>query len=127
MAFWLAVVLALLPSFGSQPAPKANVSALDAVAAAKATMTDLQSFCAREPDTCAVGSRAAVAIGQRAQAGAKLLYDYLSEQLGPDESDAAVITGEPVPLPPARPPQLTLSPGDPGPSRREARGNRPAS
>ncbi len=93
MAFWLAVVLALLPSFGSQPAPKVNVSALDAMAAAKATVTDLQSFCARQPDTCAVGSQAAVAIGHRAQAGAKLLYEYLSEQLGPAESGAAVATG----------------------------------
>jgi len=112
MAFWLAVVLALLPSFGSQPAPKVNVSALDAMAAAKSTVTDLQSFCARQPDTCAVGSQAAVAIGHRAQAGAKLLYEYLSEQLGPAESSAAVATGEPVPLPPTRPPQHTFSAGD---------------
>ncbi len=132
MAFWLAVVLALLPSFGSQPAPKVNVSALEAMAAAKAAVTDLQSFCARQPDTCAVGSQAAVAIGHRAQAGAKLLYEYLSDQIGPAESGAAVTRGDPVPLPPARPPLHTLSAGDPAPAgqsldlRRETRGNRPS-
>jgi hypothetical protein len=133
VAFWLAIVLALLPSLGSQPAPKVNVGALEAMTAARATVTDLQAFCARQPDTCAVGSQAAVAFGHRAQAGAKLLYDYLSDQLGSDEGDAAVITAEPVPMPARRPAQLIPSPGGPPPggqspqSRREARSNRPTS
>ena len=39
MAFWLTVILALLPSGGSQPTPKLNVSAVDAMLAAKATVT----------------------------------------------------------------------------------------
>ena len=71
MAFWLTVFLALLPSGGSQPTPKLNVSAVDAMLAAKATVTDMGSFCERQPDACTVGSQAAVAIGHRAQAGAK--------------------------------------------------------
>jgi len=37
MAFWLTIILALLPSGGSQPTLKLNVSAVDAVSAAKAT------------------------------------------------------------------------------------------
>src|SRR3954470_9988556 len=83
MAFWLTVILALLPSGGSQPTPTINVSALEAMSAAKATVTDMGSFCGRQPDACSVGSQAAVAIGHRAQAGAKMLYDYSTELLGP--------------------------------------------
>src|SRR5437660_2392370 len=86
MAFWLTLVLALLPSGGSQPMPKVNVSAIDAMSAAKATVTDMGSFCERQPEACTVGSQTAVVIGQRAQAGAKMLYEYFSERFGPREA-----------------------------------------
>jgi hypothetical protein len=114
MAFWLTVVLVLLPSGGSQPTPNVNVSALDAMSAAKATVTDMRSFCERQPDACTVGSQAAVAIGHRAQAGAKMLYEYLNEHLGPNDTGtvASAATGKAVPLPTARPSQHTLSPID---------------
>jgi len=89
MAFWLTIILALLPSGGSQPTPKLNVSAIEAMSAATATVTDVQSFCDRQRDACTVGSQAAVAIGQRAQAGAKILYEYLSQHLGSHDGGAA--------------------------------------
>src|SRR5215467_1541420 len=134
MAFWLTVILALLPSGGSQPTPKLAVSAVDAMLAAKATVTDMGSFCERQPDACTVGSQAAVAIGHRAQAGAKMLYEYLNEHFGsPDAGmEANGATGKVVPLPPARPSQHTLSRGDLAPAwrgpqpHREARRDRPA-
>jgi len=90
MAFWLTVILALLPSGGSQPTPTLNVSAIEAMSAATATVTDVQSFCDRQRDACTVGSQAAVAIGQRAQAGAKMLYEYLSQHLGSHDGGAGV-------------------------------------
>jgi hypothetical protein len=134
MAFWLTLVLALLPSGGSQPTPKINVSAIDAMSAAKATVGDMGSFCERQPEACTVGSQAAVAIGQRAEAGAKMLYEYVTERFGargagPTESAAS---SRAVPLPPARPSQHTLSPTDLTPAwrgpqpRKEARGDGPA-
>ena len=133
MAFWLTVILALLPSGGSQPTPALNVSAIDAMSAAKATVTDVQSFCDRQHDACTVGSQAAVAIGQRAQAGAKMLYEYLSQYLGSHAGGAMNgASAEVTPLPPARPSQHTLSPNDlapawrPPPSRKEGRTDRPA-
>ena len=133
MAFWLTVILALLPSGGSQPTPKLNVSAIDAMSAAKATVTDVQSFCDRQHDACTVGSQAAVAIGQRAQAGAKMLYEYLNQRLGSHGAGAANgASAEVTPLPLARPSQHTLSPNDlapawrPPPSRKEGRPDRPA-
>ena len=133
MAFWLTVILALLPSGGSQPTPKVNVSAIDAMSAAKATVTDVQSFCDRQRDACTLGSQAAVAIGQRAQAGAKMVYEYLNQHLGSHGAGAADgASAEAAPLPLARPSQHTLSPNDlapawhPPPARKEGRSDRPA-
>ena len=101
MAFWLTVILALLPSGGSQPTPTINVSALEAMSAAKATVTDMGSFCGRQPDACSVGSQAAVAIGHRAQAGAKMLYDYFNEHFGSQDAGttANAANGTALPLP----------------------------
>ena len=72
MAFWLTVILVMLPSGGSQPTPKVNVSAIEAMSAAKATVSDMRSFCDRQPEACTIGSQTAVALGHRAQAGAKM-------------------------------------------------------
>jgi hypothetical protein len=83
--FWLTVVVVLMPNGGSQTKSNTLVSASDAMSAAKATVADARSFCDRQPGACAIGSQAAVAIGHRAQAGAKMLYDYLSEHLGADD------------------------------------------
>jgi hypothetical protein len=94
MAFWLCVVLVLLPSGGSQPASNTPVSAGDTFSAARAAVDDMRQFCNRQPEACVIGSSAAVAIGHRAQAGAKLIYELLSEQLGPNDtgSDAGDIS-----------------------------------
>jgi hypothetical protein len=80
VAFWLTIVLALLPSGGgTQQSAQAKVGATDAMVAAGAAVSDMSGFCDRQPDACEVGAQAAVVIGQRAQAGAKLVYDFLSE------------------------------------------------
>ena len=110
LTFWLGVILVLLPSGGSQPLPPSQVSAGDAFSAAKVAVTDMQHFCARQRDACVVGSQVAVTLGQRAQAGAKMLYEFLSEQFGEDRG-AAAPTGS-VPLPTVKPSQHTLRPAD---------------
>jgi hypothetical protein len=94
IGFWLAVVLILLPSVGSQTKSNALVSASDALSAAKATVTDARSFCGRQPEACIIGSQAALVLGHRAQAGAKMLHDYLSEHFGADDGGAAVDSGK---------------------------------
>lgn len=87
MAFWLGVVLVLLPSVTAQQGPAANeVRASEAISAASATVEDLRGFCGRQPEACSVGSQMAIAIGYKAQAGAKMLYDVLSESLAPRET-----------------------------------------
>ena len=81
MTFWLGLVLVLLPS-GSSHAPQGSqVAPSEAISAASATVGDLRQFCARQPDACTVGSHVATQLGSRAQAGARMLYDFLSETL----------------------------------------------
>jgi hypothetical protein len=111
ITFWLGVVLVLLPNGSSQPVPKSQVSASEAFSAAKGAVTDIQHFCERQQEACVVGSQATVALGQRARAGAKILYEFLSERFGSDES-RSVRTTESVPFPLARPSQHTLRPAD---------------
>jgi hypothetical protein len=87
MIFWLTLVLVLLPSVGSQTTSSGLVSGCRAASAAKATVTDLRSFCQRQPEACTVGSQAAALIGHRAQAGAKMLYEYSRSTLARRERD----------------------------------------
>jgi Family of unknown function (DUF5330) len=87
MTFWLGLVLILLPFGAAQRSPSGSeVSASEAISAASATVGDLRGFCGRQPDACAVGSQMASTIGYRAQAGAKILYDALSEAMAPRET-----------------------------------------
>jgi hypothetical protein len=57
------------------------VGATDAISAASATVGDLRQFCARQPDACTVGSHVATELGYKAQAGAKMLYQFLTDSM----------------------------------------------
>ena len=97
MTFWLGLVLVLLP-FGSTQhnSPGNEVSASEAISAASATVGDLRGFCGRQPDACTVGMQVASAIGYRAQAGAKILYEALSEAMAPRETGSVGTVGTSV-------------------------------
>lgn len=85
VAFWLSIVLVLMPSGAPQSnAPK--IDAGDAVSAAFAAVSDMGNFCDRQPEACEVGGKAAIAFGQRAQAGAKFLFEVLSDKMAPAET-----------------------------------------
>jgi Family of unknown function (DUF5330) len=86
MTFWLGLVLVLLPTGSSQRVPASDVGAGDAISAASATVGDLRQFCTRQPDACTVGSQVATTLGYKAQAGAKMLYDFLTETLASKET-----------------------------------------
>jgi hypothetical protein len=81
MTFWLGLVLVLLPSGSSQQPQGSQVAASEAISAASATVGDLRQFCARQPDACTVGSHVASQLGSRAQAGARMLYEFMTETL----------------------------------------------
>jgi hypothetical protein len=126
MAFWLGVVLILLPSGSAQHAAQTNdIGTSGAISAASATVQDMRGFCTRQPDACTVGSQVAVSLGYRAQAGAKMLYDFLTEALAPKETGAlphgaaprgSVAKAEPVKSSPDRASQNTLTPADLAPA-----------
>jgi hypothetical protein len=110
MTFWLGVVLVLLPRSESQPSSSAEISATEAMSAATATVGDMRQFCERQPGACVVGSQAAVALEDRAKAGAKRLYEMFNEKLAANESEKVTTlttarNAQVVPLPPARPSQ----------------------
>ncbi len=132
MAFWLCVVCVLLPSGTKSASPDAQIDATQAVTLASAAVSDVRGFCERQPDACVTGGRVAVALGHKAEAGARTLYDFVvklrdksastekaNTKLVPGSeagqgtltsTDAAPAWHAPVPLPP----------------RREARDGRPA-
>jgi hypothetical protein len=98
MAFWLSVVLALLPTFAgtdhAATATQSNVGAGEAVTAASATVSDLSGFCDRQPEACEIGAQVAVAFGHQAQAGAKIVYDYLSDRTPPKATGSVTAKGK---------------------------------
>ena len=87
VAFWLTIVLVLLPSGKSEPGTHgAKVGATDAVVAASAAVSDMSGFCERQAQACEVGAQAAVAIGQRAQAGARMVYEFINDRMTKDHA-----------------------------------------
>jgi len=86
-AFWLSLVIALLPITPSQQKTSVSqVGATDALSAASAAVSDIRQFCVRQPGACATGSQAIVQFGHKAQTGAKLLYQFLNERMAADQS-----------------------------------------
>jgi hypothetical protein len=87
MAFWLGLVLVLLPrdkTPESEKLPQLGTS--EAVSAATAAVSDMSQFCKRQPAACEVGGQAATVIGQRAQAGARKLYQIITDKRSPDHT-----------------------------------------
>ena len=84
-AFWLSIVIMLLPTPDSVKTPE-GVGAGQAISAASATMSDMKQFCVRQPDACEVGSQALTQFGHKAQASAKWLYEFLGSKLSNDNT-----------------------------------------
>ena len=78
----MGIVLVLLSNIGSQTTPDSQITASAAFSAAKGAMIDFEHFCERQHEACVVGARVTVTLGQRAQAGFKILYEFLRERLG---------------------------------------------
>ena len=86
LAFWVGLVLVLLPRDKSPDSDKApQINASEAISAATAAVNDMSQFCKRQPTACEVGGQAATVIGQRAQGGARKVYQYITDK--PEKSD----------------------------------------
>src|SRR3974390_775062 len=130
MAFWLGVVCVLLSGVLQSSSPHANTDPKQAVTLASAAVSDMRGFCDRQPDACVTGGRVAVALGHKAEAGARTIYELIATKLNkgaaPEEKapTSAAAAGE-GPLPPAEMQPAWHAPV-PLPPRREARAGRPA-
>jgi uncharacterized protein DUF5330 len=100
MAFWLGLVLVLLPREKTPDSDKLpQVGASKAVSAATAAVSDMGQFCKRQPAACEVGGQAATVIEHRAREGARKLYQIITDKKPPDHTgsigagnaDAAVV------------------------------------
>jgi len=81
MTFWLGLVLVLLPREKTPESEKLpQIGASEAVSAATAAVSDMGQFCKRQPTACEVGGQAATVIGQRAQDGARKLYQIITDK-----------------------------------------------
>lgn len=143
MTFWIGLVCVLLPS-GSNT-PSANIDTASAVSAASAAVSDMRGFCERQPEACVVGGKVAVALGHKAEAGARTLIQFVTSKMSePSTGNDAAPAASPQTVP-ERPALTTasvpatergtLAPADlktpwhppvPMPPRREARAGRPS-
>jgi hypothetical protein len=87
MAFWLGLVLVLLPREKTPDSDKLpQLGASEAVSAATAAVSDMSQFCKRQPAACEVGGQAATVIGHRAQEGARKLYQIITDKRTSDRT-----------------------------------------
>ena len=102
MAFWLGVVCVLLPGGTKSSSPDAQIDATQAMTLAGAAVSDARGFCERQPDACKVGGKVAVALGHKAEAGARTLYEFVStkitEKSAPELKTAPKTAGKVVPV-----------------------------
>jgi hypothetical protein len=137
MAFWLTVVCVLLPGGGKSTSPETQIDATQAASLAGAAVSDVRGFCDRQPDACAVGGKVAIAIGHKAEAGARTIYEFVTAKLNEKSAPAERATAKLVPASSAgqKTASGTLTSGDmapawhapvPLPPRREARAGRPS-
>jgi len=107
-AFWLTIVVLLLPADKAKESQPAQVGALEALGAAQAAVEDASGFCTRNPEACETGSQAFQTFGEKAQYGAKLLYEFLSARF----TDSAPQTATGSIKTPQKPGTHTLTPSD---------------
>jgi len=89
MAFWLGLVLVLLPREKTPESAKLpQIGPAEAVSAATAAVNDVGQFCKRQPAACEVGGQAATVIGQRATDGARKLYQIITEKRAGDHTSS---------------------------------------
>jgi uncharacterized protein DUF5330 len=113
MAFWLGLVLVLLPREKTPESDKLpQLGASEAVSAASAAVSDMSQFCKRQPAACEVGGQAATVIGQRAQQGARKLYQIITDKKASDHTGSIGGAENAAPAPAAMAPRDTLAPDD---------------
>ncbi len=100
-AFWLCLAVMFIPvddevAQQSLVSAKAPIGAFEAVVAASATLSDVNGFCDRNPDVCAIGDRVATTFALKAKSGMRYLSEMIDRQLGTAPQGRAEGTLTPV-------------------------------
>jgi len=110
-AFWLSVVVILIPADPETGEDAPRVTAIEALSAAQTAAQDLSQFCVRNPDVCDTGGTALHVFADKVRYGTRMIYSYFGDDSA--ESKAA----------PAR---ETLTPDDVAPEWQAAKGEKSA-
>ena len=113
-AFWLSLVLLLIPIGGNEEG-EPTIGAVEAFLAAQAVVGDVAGLCERKPEACEVGKEALHTIGVRAKEGARIAYGMLDEHFSEGEAQPVHTGSIPVAAVDTRP----LEAAAPVPSARE--------
>ena len=84
-AFWLSLVIMLLPADSETGDKAPRVSAFETISAAGAAVSDISQFCNRNPDVCVTGGSAFQVFGEKVRYGVKLVYGYFGDKKPAEE------------------------------------------
>jgi len=91
-AFWLSLVLLIIPFGGSLGGGAEAVGPIQAFVAVRGAMDDVSGMCERRPDVCAVGRAALSTIGYRAKESARMAFEALEDN--GDARQETVVAGK---------------------------------
>ena len=93
-AFWLSVVIMFIPGDPHSDSPAPSVGVIETLVAARTVIADMSHFCERNPDVCVTGNAAFHVFAEKAQSGARMLYDYLDAPPHAGQSPAEDLPAE---------------------------------
>lgn len=97
-AFWLTLVIALIPVRGADLGEgQRPVSAGETAGMIRAAAQDISGFCERNSSACDTGRQLASQMGAKAREGARLAYTWLDERYGQNGPAVAEADDKPRP------------------------------
>ena len=102
LTFWGGLVLFFIPLDTPEQADGRQVTAFEAIIAARETVQDMRGICMRKPDVCEIGGAAVETITARARAGARLVLSSVADAPEAGEAATDMTTTGSTALPAAR-------------------------
>jgi hypothetical protein len=75
-AFWLTIVILLLPADPPSNPDTNQVNAFQAIGAARDTVADVSTFCDRNPETCVTGNAVFDLLSRKLRYGVRKVTEY---------------------------------------------------
>jgi hypothetical protein len=103
-AFWLTLVVMLLPADPPTKQDNVSVNPIQAIGAARDTVADVSSFCDRNPDACVTGGAVMDLLVRKARYGIRKATEYFDSARHEQPTDDGTLTNEDA-IPPWHPPK----------------------